>query len=67
VLLKDYQHALERWHFTVNAQLQLKGLLQRWQVLSNHRALNFDEVELKHSKAVFAWLEEKIACLPFSL
>jgi len=67
VLLKDYQHALERWHFTVNAQLQLKGLLQRWQVLSNHRALDFDEVELKHSKAVIAWLEEKIACLPFSL
>jgi adenosylhomocysteine nucleosidase len=67
VILDDYQHALERWHFTVNAQLQLKGLLQRWQVLSNHCVLDFDEVALKDSKAVFNWLENKIACLPFAL
>jgi nucleoside phosphorylase len=62
-----YQVALERWHFTVNAQLQLKALLQRWQVLTACAELDFSEPELKHSKAVLLWLEQKMNGLAFSL
>lgn len=62
-----YKPALEQWHFTVNAQLQLKALLQRWDVLTNHKDLDFSELDLKHSKAVLLWLEQKINRLEFSL
>lgn len=62
-----YQTALQQWHFTVTTQLQLKALLQRWDVLTESAALDFSEVELKHSKAVLLWLEQKIKGLEFSL
>lgn len=62
-----YQLAVTQWHFTVNAQLQLKALLQRWDVLTNHKDLDFSELDLKHSKAVLLWLEQKINGLEFSL
>jgi hypothetical protein len=62
-----YHAALAQWHFTVNAQLQLKALLQRWQVLSSGAELDFSETELTHSKAVLHWLEQKINRLAFNL
>ena len=62
-----YQMALEQWHFTVTAQLQLKALLQRWDVLTDNEELNFSGLELKHSNAVLLWLEQKINDLEFSL
>ncbi len=62
-----YQMALERWHFTVTAQLQLKALLQRWDVLTDNAKLDFSERELQHGKAVLLWLEQKINALEFSL
>jgi nucleoside phosphorylase len=62
-----YQTALEKWHFTVNSQLQLKALLQRWQVLTDGATLDFPEAELKNSKVVLQWLEQKIKALAFSL
>lgn len=62
-----YQIALEKWHFTVTAQLQLKALLQRWDLLTDNKPLDFNEVELKHSKVVLLWLEQKINGLEFSL
>ena len=62
-----YQIALQNWHFTVTAQLQLKALLQRWDVLAEGAKLDFSEVELKHSKAVLLWLEQKINGLAIHL
>lgn len=62
-----YEIALEKWHFTVTAQLQLKALLQRWDVLTECAELDFAEVELKHSKAVLLWLEQKINGLVVNL
>jgi adenosylhomocysteine nucleosidase len=62
-----YQTALQQWHFTVTAQLQLQALLQRWAVLTGDVELDFTELELKHSKAVLLWLEQKINSLAFSL
>jgi nucleoside phosphorylase len=63
-----YYHAvLQQWHFTVTASLQLKALLQRWDVVTDYADLNFSEVELKHSKAVLIWLEQKINSQVFSL
>lgn len=62
-----YPLALEKWHFTVTAQHQLKALLQRWDVLTDGAELNFSEVDLKHSKAVLQWLELKINAVPVCL
>lgn len=62
-----YPIALQKWHFTVTAQLQLKALLQRWDVLAEGAKLDFSEVELKHSKAVLLWLEQKINGLAVNL
>jgi nucleoside phosphorylase len=65
--LPYYQFVLQRWHFSVTAALQLKALLQHWNVLTEYAALDFSEVELKHSKAVLLWLEQKINSLAFHL
>jgi hypothetical protein len=62
-----YQPIVERWHFTVNASVQLKALLQRWQVLTDNAELDFNAAELAHSKAVLNWLEQKLSSLSFSL
>lgn len=62
-----YQAALEKWHFSVTSQRQLNALLQRWDVLTESAALDFAEAELKHSKAVLWWLEQKIKQLPINL
>jgi hypothetical protein len=62
-----YEQLIKQWHFSVTAQHQLKALLQRWTVLSNDAGLDFSGVELKHSKGVLSWLEQKIAALPFML
>lgn len=62
-----YQTALTQWHFTVTASVQLKALLQRWNVLTEGAELDFSELELKHSKAVLLWLEQKINGLSVSL
>lgn len=62
-----YQFALEQWHFSVTAQLQLQTLLQRWNLLTNNAELDFTEVELKHGKEVLRWLEQKVDGLIFNL
>ena len=62
-----YAIVLTQWHFTANAKLQLKALLQRWAILTSDAPLNFSETELTHSKAVLHWLEQKINRLDFEL
>jgi adenosylhomocysteine nucleosidase len=62
-----YALTLEKWHFTVNSQLQLKALLQRWETLTNKAYLEILELDLKNSKAVLQWLEHKIAQVPVYL
>jgi adenosylhomocysteine nucleosidase len=63
----SYQAILSKWQFNVNTQLQLRHLLQRWDVLSAAEELNLTEIKANNSKEVLLWLEQKINSLPFRL
>ncbi len=57
---KLFEQMIQRYHFTVNEQMQFKNLLSRWNVVSDHKSLEFDEIPLHGGKDVLRWLEQKI-------
>ncbi|NOQ34865.1 MAG: hypothetical protein GQ569_03115 [Methylococcaceae bacterium] len=62
-----YADLLERYHFTVSSQHQLKAQLQRWDVLTNHAELDFSTHEFRNGKAVLQWLNKQIESQTFKL
>jgi nucleoside phosphorylase len=62
-----FEHLTQRYHFTVNAQLQLKAQLSRWAVLTDNQTLNIDEAQLNNGKEVLHYLEQQISQLAFYL
>ena len=58
---QDYfDHLSRQYRFTVTEQNQLKRLLLRWRVLTDHRPLVFDSAALKKGKDVLRWLERQV-------
>ena len=51
---------IERYRFTASEQGQLKNLLSRWDTLTEHRALEFDQSKLQKGKDVLVWLNRQI-------
>ena len=62
-----YADLLERYHFTVSSQHQLKGQLQRWDILTNYAELDFSTNEFRNGKAVLQWLNKQIESQTFRL
>jgi adenosylhomocysteine nucleosidase len=51
---------IERYHFSVNERMQLKNQLSRWNVVTHHQSLEFDQTQLHSGKDVLRWLDIKI-------
>jgi hypothetical protein len=62
-----FEQLLQRYHFTVNERMQLKNRLSRWNVVTNHQSLEFDETRLHSGKDVLRWLELRINNTDFYL
>ena len=62
-----FEHLIQRYHFTVNERLQLKNQLSRWNVITNHQPLEFDETPMHSGKDVLRWLEQRINNTDFYL
>lgn len=62
-----FEQLLQRYHFTVNERMQLKSRLCRWQVVTGHEALEFDEARLHDARDVLHWLKLRIAGTDFYL
>ena len=43
---RQFEQLIQRYHFTVNERMQLKNQLSRWNVVTNHQSLEFDETQL---------------------
>lgn len=62
-----FEAFIERWHFTVQQQLQLKRLLQRWAILAPAEPPHIRNLgALKQAKEVLQWLERRVDELPIS-
>jgi len=58
---------IERWHFTVQQQRQLKRLLQHWAILAPAEPPHIRDLgALKQAKEVLRWLERRLGELPVS-
>ena len=55
-----FDQVIQRYHFTVNEQRQLKSQLSRWSVVTNYQCLEIDGVALNSSKDVLRWIDIKI-------
>ena len=62
-----FEPFIERWHFTVQQQLQLKRLLHRWAILAPQEPPDIRDLRaLKKAKDVLYWLKQRLDKLPFT-
>jgi hypothetical protein len=61
------EHLIQRYRFTVNERMQLKNQLSRWNVVTNHQSLDFNETGLRSAKDVLHWLDQRINNTDFCL
>lgn len=64
---KLFEQLIQRYHFTISEQGQLKSQLSRWEVLTGNQAPEFDEARLHKGKDVLQWLDQHISKIDFSL
>ncbi len=62
-----FEQLIQRYHFTVNERMQLKNQLSRWNIVTDHQSLEFDEAPLHSGKDVLRWLDLKINNTDFYL
>ena len=58
---------MQRYHFTLTEQGQLKNRLSRWAALTDAAVPEFDETCLHKSKDVLFWLDQQINKIEFRL
>ncbi|MEF3077011.1 hypothetical protein V2P20_18445 [Methylobacter sp. Wu1] len=62
-----FSRLVQQYHFTASERIQLKNLLCRWDVLTDHRELEFDGTDLKRGKDVLRRLDQQIGKIDFCL
>ena len=62
-----FEQFLGRHHFTVNEREQLKGLIEKWNVLTNQQILTDTQGNSATAKSVLQWLEAKVNLVEFFL
>ena len=64
---RQFEQLIKRFHFTVNERMQLKNLLSRWNVVTNHQSLEIDEISFRSGKDVLRWMDLRINSADFYL
>lgn len=62
-----FAQLLNQYHFTINESEQLKSLINKWDVLTNHQHLECDQTGLTTAKSVLQWLDVKISQVEYLL
>ncbi len=62
-----FEMLIQRYRFTFNERMQLKTRLSRWNVVTNHHSLDFDETPLDSGKDLLRWLDQRINNADFYL
>lgn len=55
-----FEQLIQRHHFSFNEKLQLKNQLSRWNLVTDHKPLMFDDTLLQTGKEVLRWLDIEI-------
>lgn len=63
----QFEQLIQRYHFTVSEQGQLKHLLSRWAALTQTELPELDETRMHKGKDVLCWIEQQISRLEFCL
>ena len=63
----QFEQLIQRYHFTVSEQGQLKNQLSRWAALTDAQVPEFDKDLLPKSKDVLLWLDQQINEIEFCL
>ncbi len=58
---------IRRYHFTASERGQLKDKLSRWNCLTGHQSLEFDEKVMQKGRDVLIWLEQELTKREFYL
>jgi len=64
---KLFEQLIQRYHFTVSEQGQLKNRLSRWAILADTPDPEFDEHRFRKGKEVLYWLDQQISEIEFFL
>ncbi|MBC8377593.1 MAG: hypothetical protein H8E62_00305 [Planctomycetes bacterium] len=64
---KLFAQLIQRYHFTVSEQGQLKNQLSRWEALTQAPIPEFDQTSFHKGKDVLFWLDQQINKIEFSL
>jgi adenosylhomocysteine nucleosidase len=64
---RQFEKLIKRFHLTVNERMQLKNLLSRWNVVTNHQPLEIDEISFQSGKDVLRWIDLRINSANFYL
>lgn len=64
---KLFKPLIQRYHFTANERMQLKNQLSRWDSMTGHQSLEFDNTSFNSGKDVLRWLGLKIDNTDFYL
>lgn len=62
-----FEQLIQKYHFTASERGQLKNLLSRWDVVTNHLTPEFDESQWHRGKDVLFWLDQQISKIEFCL
>ena len=62
-----FEQFLGRYHFTVNEREQLKGLIEKWDVLTNQQILTYTQGSSTTAKSVLQWLDVKTSQVEYLL
>lgn len=64
---KLFERLIQRYHFTVSEQGQLKNRLSRWVTLTHTEAPEFDDNQFRKGKEVLFWLDQQLNKIEFIL
>jgi hypothetical protein len=64
---RQFEKLITGFHFSVNERMQLKNLLSRWNVVTNHQPLEIDEIGFQSGKDVLRWIDLRINSTNFYL
>lgn len=62
-----FEQLIQRYHFTVSEQGQLKNRLSRWAALTRDQIPELDETLPRKGKDVLCWLDQQLGQLEFTL
>ncbi len=62
-----FEQLLNHYQFTLNERDQLKSLIDKWDVLTSYRYLEYDQITSTTAKSILQWLDGKISEVEYYL